>query len=73
MTYDPQALRERRAKAAAEGVVAMAERRARDAFVRENMARLRALRLAREAHDEEQQELREERQTGRPPTKARRS
>lgn len=44
-----QALRERQRQAAEEGVIALAEYEANDIAVRKNMARLRALRLAKEA------------------------
>lgn len=44
-----QALRERQRQAAEEGAIARAEYQANDVAVRENMARLRALRLAKEA------------------------
>lgn len=44
-----QALRERQRQAAEEGVIALAEYEANDVAVRKNMARLRALRLAKEA------------------------
>jgi hypothetical protein len=44
-----QALRERQRQAAEEGVIALAEYEANDVAVRKNMARLRELRLAKEA------------------------
>jgi hypothetical protein len=44
-----QALRERQRLAAEEGMIALAEYEAHDIAVRKNMAKLRALRLAKEA------------------------
>ena len=48
-----RALRERQRQAAEEGVIALAEYEANDIAVRKNMARLRALRLAKEASADE--------------------